>query len=161
LHRARLQSGPHFDLGLALSLSPALYRGAFSFHPRLSLVMPPIAREPSATLANMRQQGVRSLSVTCELCHLAATMNVDGFAGTVAGPAFGPRMVLAAESSGPMCGRAGAAGARERHGHGCGVETGPAPARQTEDRNRAGTHATETEGWSRHGEAKERQASLI
>jgi hypothetical protein len=45
------------------------------------------------TLANMREQGVRSLSVTCEFCHHAATMNVDAFAGTVAVPAFGPRMV--------------------------------------------------------------------
>jgi hypothetical protein len=34
------------------------------------------------TLANMRDNGVRSLSVTCEVCHDATPV-----------PAFGPRMV--------------------------------------------------------------------
>ena len=48
---------------------------------------------PPMTLANMREQGVRSLSLTCELCHHAATMNVDRFADTIAVPGFGPRMV--------------------------------------------------------------------
>ena len=45
------------------------------------------------TLANMREHGVRSLSVTCELCHHAATMNVDRFGDAMTVPAFGPRMV--------------------------------------------------------------------
>jgi len=45
------------------------------------------------TLANIRDNGVRSLSVTCELCHHAATMNVDRFGDTVSVPALGPRMV--------------------------------------------------------------------
>jgi hypothetical protein len=45
------------------------------------------------TLANMRENGVRSLSVTCELCHHEALMNVDAFDDSVAVPAFGPRMV--------------------------------------------------------------------
>jgi hypothetical protein len=45
------------------------------------------------TLANMRAQGVRSLSVTCDLCHHQATMNVDGFDDAIPVPAFGPRMV--------------------------------------------------------------------
>jgi hypothetical protein len=45
------------------------------------------------TLANMRANGVRSLSVTCELCHHAALMNVDGFGDAISVPAFGPRMV--------------------------------------------------------------------
>ena len=31
------------------------------------------------TLANMRASGVRSLAVTCELCHHEAVMNVDPF----------------------------------------------------------------------------------
>jgi hypothetical protein len=39
---------------------------------------------PPMTLANMRENGVRSLSVTCELCHHEALMNealmnVDAF----------------------------------------------------------------------------------
>ena len=45
------------------------------------------------TLANMRAQGVRSLSVSCELCHHAVLMNVDAFDDAVAVPAFRPRMV--------------------------------------------------------------------
>jgi hypothetical protein len=45
------------------------------------------------TLANMRANGVRSLSVTCELCHHETVMNVDAFADTVPVPAFRSRMV--------------------------------------------------------------------
>jgi hypothetical protein len=45
------------------------------------------------TLANMRENGVRSLSVMCELCHHEAVMNVDAFDDAVPVPAFGPRMV--------------------------------------------------------------------
>jgi hypothetical protein len=48
---------------------------------------------PPMTLANMRENGVRSLSVTCELCHHGAAMNVDTFGDAVSVPAFGPRMV--------------------------------------------------------------------
>ena len=44
-------------------------------------------------LAYMRAQGVRSLSVTCELCHHEAVINVDAYAEAVPVPAFGPRMV--------------------------------------------------------------------
>jgi hypothetical protein len=61
------------------------------------------------TLANMRLQGVRSLSVACELCHHAATINVDAFAETVAVPAFGPRMVCT------RCGIVGADARPNRH----------------------------------------------
>jgi cytochrome c5 len=43
------------------------------------------------TLANMRANGVRSLSVTCEVCHHEAVMNVDAFGEATAVPAFGPR----------------------------------------------------------------------
>ena len=50
-------------------------------------------RGPPMTLANMRQQGVRSLWVVCELCHHEAVMNVDRFGDRVPVPAFGPRMV--------------------------------------------------------------------
>jgi hypothetical protein len=50
-------------------------------------------RGPPMTLANMRANGVRSLSVTCQLCLREAVMNVDAFGDAVAVPAFGPRMV--------------------------------------------------------------------
>jgi hypothetical protein len=56
--------------------------------------MPPNRyRGPPMTLANMRENGVRSLSVTCELCHHEAAMNVDAFGDAIPVPAFGPRMV--------------------------------------------------------------------
>jgi len=45
------------------------------------------------TLANMRENGLRSLSVTCGLCHHEAVMNVDVFDAAIPVPAFGPRMV--------------------------------------------------------------------
>jgi hypothetical protein len=50
-------------------------------------------RGPPMTLANMRENGVRSLHVTCELCHHEAVMNADAFGNTIPVPAFGPRMV--------------------------------------------------------------------
>ena len=53
-------------------------------------------RGPPMTLANKRANGVRSLSVTCELCHHGALMNVDGFDDATPVPAFGPRMVCTA-----------------------------------------------------------------
>jgi hypothetical protein len=43
---------------------------------------------PSMDLANMRSLGVRSVAVTCDLCHHAAVMNVDRFGDTVPVPAF-------------------------------------------------------------------------
>jgi hypothetical protein len=45
------------------------------------------------TLANMRHHGVRSLTVTCEVCHHGAVVNVDAFDDATAVPSFGPRMV--------------------------------------------------------------------
>ena len=57
------------------------------------LCLPPAYTGPPMDLANMRAQGVRSLSVYCEVCHHAAVINVDTFAETVPVPAFGPRMV--------------------------------------------------------------------
>jgi hypothetical protein len=59
-------------------------------------------RGPPMTLANMRAQGVRSLSVTCELCHHEAVMNVDAFGDAIPVPTFGPRMVCT------VCGIVGA-----------------------------------------------------
>jgi hypothetical protein len=49
--------------------------------------------DPPMTLANMRESGVRSLAVTCHLCHHEALMNVDGYGDAVPVPEFGPRMV--------------------------------------------------------------------
>jgi hypothetical protein len=40
------------------------------------------------TLVNMRENGVRSLSVTCELCHHEVLMNVDAFDDAVLVPAL-------------------------------------------------------------------------
>jgi hypothetical protein len=56
------------------------------------------------TLGNMRQQGVRSLSITCGAlhCHHGASMDVSDFADEVMVPAFGPRMVCT------VCGAIGA-----------------------------------------------------
>jgi hypothetical protein len=51
----------------------------------------PIA-EPM-TLANMRQNGARSLAVQCHQCRHEVIMNVDHLAGDVTVPSFGPRMV--------------------------------------------------------------------
>jgi hypothetical protein len=48
---------------------------------------------PPMSLGNMRHHGVRSLSITCELCRHAAVVNVDGFADTVTVPSFRSRMV--------------------------------------------------------------------
>jgi hypothetical protein len=45
------------------------------------------------TLANMRENGVRSLSVTCMGGHRQALMNVDAFGDAMPVPAVGPRMV--------------------------------------------------------------------
>ncbi len=60
------------------------------------------------TLANMRQNGVRSLDVTCEgyLCHHNATLDVSGYADDLTVPAFRPRMVCT------VCGSIGTADVR-------------------------------------------------
>jgi hypothetical protein len=72
-------------------------------------------RGPPMTLANMRANGVRSLSVTCEVCHLEALMNVDAFSDAVPVPAFGPRMVCTSCGlSVQTHGRIGSSDRRER-----------------------------------------------
>src|SRR5271170_5848104 len=44
-------------------------------------------------LANMRQNGVRSLAVQCNQCLHEVIMNVDHLPGDVRVPSFGPKMV--------------------------------------------------------------------
>jgi|SRR5579863_7383143 hypothetical protein len=44
-------------------------------------------------LANMRSLGVRSLAVTCLLCHHEAVLDATQWPDHVPVPAFGPRMV--------------------------------------------------------------------
>ena len=45
------------------------------------------------TLGNMRHHGVRSLAVSCHLCHHAAVLSVDPWSDAVTVPSFAPRMV--------------------------------------------------------------------
>ena len=44
-------------------------------------------------LANMRQNGVRSLAVQCHRCRHEVIMNVDHLPGDLNVPSFGPKMV--------------------------------------------------------------------
>ena len=48
---------------------------------------------PPMTLRNMRAQGVRSLSISCFLCHRGTVLSVDRWPDDVPVPSFGPRMV--------------------------------------------------------------------
>ena len=50
-------------------------------------------RGPPMTLANMRAQGVRSLSVSCWLCHHGAVLIADRWSDEVQLPSLGTRMV--------------------------------------------------------------------
>ena len=47
---------------------------------------------PPMDLANMRKNGVRSLSAHCLDCHHNATVNVDAYPGELAVPSFACRM---------------------------------------------------------------------
>jgi hypothetical protein len=47
---------------------------------------------PPMDLANMRMNGVRSLSVSCLDCHRSATVNVDDRPGHLAVPSFSKRL---------------------------------------------------------------------
>jgi hypothetical protein len=48
---------------------------------------------PPMTLGNMRSLGVRSLAVSCELCHHTAVLSAEPWSDHVPVPSFGPRMV--------------------------------------------------------------------
>ena len=48
---------------------------------------------PPMTLANMRELGVRSLIVTCDLCHHKAILLADDWPDMELVREFGPRMV--------------------------------------------------------------------
>ena len=45
------------------------------------------------TLGNMRENGVRSLAVSCIRCHHDAVLDVVAYSDEVMVPSFGPRMV--------------------------------------------------------------------
>jgi hypothetical protein len=47
---------------------------------------------PPMTLANMRANGVRFVTATCELCGHAADVDVDALAETLTVPAVGRRL---------------------------------------------------------------------
>jgi hypothetical protein len=62
-------------------------------------------------LANMRANGVRSLSVSCRACHRSVRFNVDAYRDIVPVVAFGPRMVCTrCGMMGRTCGRIGRSG---------------------------------------------------
>jgi hypothetical protein len=54
------------------------------------------------TLGNMRQLGVRSLDVSCWICHHEAILSADRWPDDIPVPTFGPRMVCT------LCGIIGA-----------------------------------------------------
>ena len=56
------------------------------------------------TLGNMRENGVRTLAITCVAmgCHHYAILDASAFADDLAVPSFGPRMVCT------VCGAIGA-----------------------------------------------------
>jgi hypothetical protein len=68
------------------------------------LVQEKLKHNPMMTLGNMRENGVHTLSVTCEAfcCHHNAILDVNAFADDAAVRSFGPRMVCTA------CGAIGA-----------------------------------------------------
>jgi hypothetical protein len=63
-----------------------------------------IPTTPPMTLGNMRENGVRSLAITCRAlgCHHASILDVSTLGDAVTVPFFGPRMVCT------VCGAIGA-----------------------------------------------------
>ena len=54
---------------------------------------PPFRLSRPMTLGNMRELGVRSLAVTCEMCHHEVVLPADLWSDAVLVRAFAPRMV--------------------------------------------------------------------
>ena len=52
-----------------------------------------MARFEPMTLGNMRANGVRSLDVSCWICHHRTILSADRWSDDVPVPMFGPRMV--------------------------------------------------------------------
>jgi len=59
------------------------------------------------TLGNMRANGVRSLDVSCWICHHRTILNAQRWSDDVPVPSFGPRM---------LCNRCGIIGAADQTG---------------------------------------------
>jgi hypothetical protein len=59
----------------------------------LSLVQVGSIKAYAVTLGNLRANGVRSLDVTCSLCHHRAILSADPWPDDVPVPSVGPRMV--------------------------------------------------------------------
>jgi hypothetical protein len=57
------------------------------------MALPPKYKIEPMDLANMRQNGVRSLEVMCHGCRHEVIVNVDKYPGDLWVRAFGPRMV--------------------------------------------------------------------
>jgi hypothetical protein len=101
------------------------------------------------TLAKHAQSCVRSIAVTCDLCHHAAQLDVDAYAGDVPVPSFGPRMVCT------CCGIIGAEARpnwRERRAQGRGMRLTTDQRRALRRRGGAtGSRASCWPGWSAMG----------
>jgi hypothetical protein len=78
------------DIGL-LYAGGAPYPGWMA--PKHPQPRPRSAAGPPMTLGNMRSLGVRSIAITCELCHHAAVLSVEPWPDDVPVPTFEPRMV--------------------------------------------------------------------
>jgi len=64
------------------------------------------------TLGNMRELGVRSLDVSCWLCHRQAILSADRWPDDVPVPTFGPRMLHTGGIIGADAGRGGGSSRR-------------------------------------------------
>lgn len=85
-----------------------------------------VPSRPANDLGNMRELGVRSLAVTCELCHHEAVLSAERWGDGALVRAFRPRMVCTQwESSGRTPGQTGGKCARKGVGKKRGPTRGP------------------------------------